>query len=74
MNQALRPQMAETRHNISSIMGFISAFSAHPAYSASKRAAQISMKAARLRATDRRASGSTSMGGSHGAAWWSGIA
>ena len=49
MNQALRPQMAETRHNISSIMGFISAFSAHPAYSASKRAAQISMKAAAAR-------------------------
>ena len=73
MNQARRRQMSKTR-DIRSIMGFISGFSAHPAYSASKRAAQISMKAARLRATDRRASGSTSMGGSHGAAWWSGIA
>ena len=41
--------MAKTGHNISSIMGFISSFSAHPAYSASKRAAQISMKAAAAR-------------------------
>jgi hypothetical protein len=49
MNEALGPQMAKTRHNISSIMVFISSFSAHPAYSASKRAAQISMKAAAAR-------------------------
>ena len=49
MNEALRPQMAKTRHNISSIMGFIGSFSAHPTYSASKRAAQISMKAAAAR-------------------------
>ena len=49
MNQALRPQMATTRHNISSIMRFISSFSAYPAYSASKRAAQISIKTAAAR-------------------------